>query len=153
MEYKAPNKYPNQVIVKETTHWYITLWENQYYFGRATIEYKDMSKKTLSDLDSIDAEELFSLIKSYEKTLIKTFETTNFNWTCLMNDSFKERNCNNQEPLHLHVWPRYSKEVEFAGEVFRDEVFAHHYDKHKEKLVDRSFLVKIADRLNQNWVS
>lgn len=151
MKYKYPKQYPNQVILKETEHWYITLWENQYYLGRASIEYKDLTKRHLSELSNAEVLELFSLMKKYEIALKKTFGTTNFNWTCLMNNQYKEKNINNPELLHLHVWPRYKKEVEFNGEIFEDEVFAHHYDKQKEKHVDRVFLIKLADRISESW--
>jgi diadenosine tetraphosphate (Ap4A) HIT family hydrolase len=68
-----------------------------------------------------------------------------------MNNQYKEKNSGNSEPLHLHVWPRYRDIVEFNGEKFKDEVFAHHYDKHKEKYVNRNFLVNIADAILKKW--
>lgn len=151
MEYKAPTNYPNQVIIKETEHWYITLWENQYYLGRASIEYKNLSKRHLSELNDNEILELFSLIKAYENSLKKSLNTTNFNWTCLMNNQYKNKNANSPEPLHLHVWPRYRDIVEFNGEIFKDEVFGHHYDKKKEKNVDRDFLTILSDKILENW--
>lgn len=152
MQYKSPIEYPNQVIIKETKHWYINLWENQYYLGRASIVNKDLSKKNLFELSNGEVLELFELIREYELALIKTFNTTNFNWTCLMNNQYKEKNVDNPEPLHLHVWPRYKDIVEFNNEIFKDEVFAHHYDKNKEKYLDRDFICKIADSILENWV-
>jgi diadenosine tetraphosphate (Ap4A) HIT family hydrolase len=151
MEYKSHPTFPNQIILSETKNWYITLWENQYYLGRATIEFKDITKRHLSELSEEEISELFSLIRKYEIALRESFDTTNFNWTCLMNNSYKEKNIDKPEPLHFHVWPRYRNSVEFNGETFTDEVFAHHYDKHKEKYVDKEFLVLLADRILSNW--
>lgn len=151
MKYKFHPTYPNQVILFETDNWYITLWENQYYLGRATIEFKNPSKRHLSELSEKEILELFSLIKNYEIALRKSFNTTNFNWTCLMNNSYKEKNKDNPDPLHLHIWPRYKEEVEFNGESFKDEVFGHHYDKYKEKYVDKKFLVILGDKIISNW--
>lgn len=151
MKYKSHPFFTNQVILFETDNWYITLWENQYYLGRASIEYKNLSKQHLSELNDNEILELFSLIKGYETALKKSFNTTNFNWTCLMNNSYKEKNKDKPEPLHLHVWPRYKEVVEFNREIFRDEVFAHHYDKHKEKYVDKDFLITLADYILSNW--
>jgi len=151
MKYKSHPHDSNQIILFETDNWYITLWENQYYLGRATIEFKNPSKRHLSELSEKEILELFSLITNYEIALRKSFNTTNFNWTCLMNNSYKEKNKDNPDPLHLHIWPRYKEEVEFNGETFTDEVFAHHYDKHKEKYVDKEFLVVLADRILSNW--
>jgi len=151
MKYKTHPNFPNQIILSETKNWYITLWENQYYLGRATIELKDKTKRHLSELSEEDILELFSLIRKYEIALRKSFHTTNFNWTCLMNNSYKEKNLGNSEPLHFHVWPRYRNSVEFNGETFTDEVFAHHYDKYKKKIVDRKFLINLANKILSNW--
>lgn len=41
--------------------------------------------------------------------------------------------------------------VEFNNEIFIDEVFGHHYDKGKEKLVDRDFLIVLANTILLNW--
>lgn len=152
MQYKTNPKYPKQPILKETKHWHISLWENQYYLGRASIEIKDMNIRHISELSIEHILELFSLIKSYENTLRSIFGTTNFNWACLMNDSYKGKNFNNKDPLHFHVYPRYRDRVVFRGEVFVDEVFAHHYDKNKEKIVSSELLNEIADRIADNWV-
>jgi diadenosine tetraphosphate (Ap4A) HIT family hydrolase len=151
MNYKTHPKFPNQPILFETNHWFVSLWENQYYLGRASIEYKDVSKRHLSELSEEEVLELFSLIKKYEIALKKTFNTTNFNWTCLMNNSYKEKNKDNPDPLHIHILPRYKDTVEFNGEVFKDEVFANHYDKTKEKYIDKEFLIVLADKILSNW--
>lgn len=90
-------------------------------------------------------------MKSYEIALKKSFNTTNFNWTCLMNNSYKQENKNNPDPLHIHIWPRYEKEIKFNNEIFKDEVFSHHYDKSKIKNVDEKFLKKLADEIVFNW--
>ena len=97
-------------------------------------------------------DELFLLIKAYEKALQTAFRTTNFNWTCLMNASYKPKNAENPDNLHFHCWPRYRDPVEFAGETFVDEVFAHHYDKYKEKNVPQVVLEKIAMRITEELV-
>ncbi|MGI6423597.1 MAG: HIT family protein [Candidatus Dojkabacteria bacterium] len=151
MKYKTHPAYPNEVILFETANWFITLWENQYYLGRATIEYKDVSKRHLSELSQEHILELFSLIKRYEIAFKKAFNTTNFNWTCLMNNSYKEKNKDNPDPLHIHILPRYRDVVEFNGEVFKDELFAHHYDDDREKIVDKDFLIVLADKILSHW--
>lgn len=82
---------------------------------------------------------LLDLIRVYELALVKAFNTTNFNWTCLMNASYRQE----KEYLHIHCWPRYKQTVEFAGETFNDEMFAHHYDEEREKFVSEEVLNKI----------
>ena len=68
-----------------------------------------------------------------------------------MNNSYKEKNKDNPDPLHIHILPRYKDTVEFNGEVFKDEVFANHYDKTKEKYIDKEFLIVLADKILSNW--
>lgn len=140
-------KYPTQIILKETKHWFISLWENQYYLGRASIGLKDKSLHHLAALSDEQSIELFELIKWYETALTRTFNTTHFNWTSLMNNSYKPKNIDNPENFHLHVWPRYSKEVKIGNEVFKDEVFGHHYDKYKEKYVKKEVYQEIAQKI------
>ena len=68
MKYRQHPRYPNQIILKEMSYWYISLWENQYYLGRASIELRDTSKRHLSELSRNEVLELFYIIKQYEKT-------------------------------------------------------------------------------------
>jgi diadenosine tetraphosphate (Ap4A) HIT family hydrolase len=151
MNYKPNSAPPNKIIIKEGQFWFLSLLENQYYLGRATLILKDFSIKHLNELTEKQILELFSFIKKYEIALKKSFNTTNFNWTCLMNNSYKKENLKKQYPLHFHVWPRYKDVVVFNKEKFHDEVFAHHYDKYKEKKVSKEFLEKLAERILSNW--
>ncbi|MBR9702356.1 HIT family protein [Candidatus Pacearchaeota archaeon] len=133
----------NQKII-ETKYWVLELAENQYYLGRSYIILKRDSR-LLSKITSKEAEELFQIIKKMETALKKAFGATMFNWTCLMNDAYKAKNPKPQ--VHLHCWPRYKKIVKFEGEVFHDEVFAHHYDKYREKKLNPKILKKIVDKI------
>lgn len=127
-------------------YWKIKLLENQYYLGRSIIVLKRKCSM-LSDLKDKEIKELFELMKKIENGLRKEFKTTMFNWTCLMNDSYKPKNPKPQ--VHWHLWPRYKKKVKFAGEIFEDEVFAHHYNKFKIKKVDKEVLHKINEKFTK----
>jgi diadenosine tetraphosphate (Ap4A) HIT family hydrolase len=151
MPYKTNPEYPQEIVIKEKKHWYLSLSENQYYLGRTTLILKNPSTRHLRGLKKEEIEELFSFVKEYEKALKKSFKTTNFNWTCLMNNSYKKENAKKEIPLHFHVWPRYKNKVVFEGEEFFDEAFAHHYDKYKEKKVNKKFLEKLANKILFNW--
>ncbi len=147
MKYKPNPLNKNEIILKEGKYFYLSLSENQYYLGRAILILKDSSIKHLNELKEEQIKELFVFIKKYEKALKKSFNTTNFNWTCLMNNSYKKENLKRPDPLHFHVWPRYKNKVVFEGEQFHDEVFAHHYDKYKEKIVEKDFLTEVANKI------
>lgn len=51
MKYKKHPIYTNQIIMIETDNWYISLWQNQYYLGRASIILKDKNKRYISELN------------------------------------------------------------------------------------------------------
>jgi len=151
VNYKPNPTYPDEIIIKEGEFWSLILLENQYYLGRAVLILKDFSIKHLNELTEGQIQELFFFIKKYEIALKKSFKTTNFNWTCLMNNSYKKKNLKKQDLLHFHAWPRYQDVVVFNNERFHDEVFAHHYDKYKKKKVSKEFLEKIAEKILLNW--
>ena len=113
-----------EYIVFETPYWKVVLSDNQKYIGRSVV----LLKRECGDLADLQNEEILDfleVVKTLEKLLRKTFNATMFNWTCLMNDSYKEINPNPQ--VHWHCWPRYNHPVEFMGEIFEDPNFGHHY--------------------------
>ena len=129
-------------LIMTSKFWIVTLSHNQVYLGRGYITSKRHCNN-LSELTSDEWSELHGLIQKIESTLKKTFEATMFNWTCLMNDNYKKGKPPAQ--VHWHVRPRYKNQVKLAGEVFHDEVFAHHYDKCKKKKVSQEILKQIRD--------
>ena len=52
------------------------------------------------------------------------------NWSCLMNNFYKESNPNPH--LHIHVRPRYSKPIVINNHNYIDTEFAHHYALKKD---------------------
>src|SRR3990170_4537805 len=68
-----------------------------------------------------------------ESSFKKTFDARLFNWSCLMNNAFKEKPANPH--VHWHLRPRYEKEVKFAGITFIDPEFGHHYTKGSERIL------------------
>ncbi|GAB4163478.1 MAG: hypothetical protein Fur003_6100 [Candidatus Dojkabacteria bacterium] len=133
-------------IIFESPLWKVILLENQYYLGRNIVVYKGDAVH-LSQLSLEAFVELKRIIDVLESSISKVFGATHFNWTCLMNDYYKPKNRDKKKELHLHCWPRYEKEVIFEGESFIDEVFGHHYDKTKEKIVTVELLNKIKTKI------
>ena len=128
--------------VKETKYWKIELHPNQYYLGYSVVVLKRKCRH-LSNLKAVEENDFFKIVKEFETKLKKNFGATMFNWTCLMNDNYKKGKPPAQ--VHWHVRPRYKNQVKLAGEVFHDEVFAHHYDKCKKKKVSQEILKQIRD--------
>ena len=63
------------------------------------------------------------------------------NWSCLLNDFYKEAVPNPH--LHIHVRPRYKNTVAINDHAYIDTEFAHHYALKKESVLlddDRKIL-------------
>jgi diadenosine tetraphosphate (Ap4A) HIT family hydrolase len=135
--------------ILDSKYWKAKLIEDQYYLGRSIVVFKGDIEfiHQLSDEQFLD---LKQVINKLEIGLIKSFGTSNFNWGCLMNDSYKPENRAKKKELHLHLRPRYENSVDFAGELFVDEEFGHHYDRVKKKIVSEDILNQIADKIRTN---
>lgn len=130
--------------IKETEYWEVVLSKNQYYLGYSIINLK-RACENLSGLKQEEILDFFDIVVWFEKRLKEVFGASMFNWSCLMNNSYKSEEIPAQ--VHWHARPRYKNKVEFAGEVFVDEVFAHHYDKNKTKFVSEDILNEIANEI------
>lgn len=119
-----PKNFNNSI--HETSHWNILLSWDQTYLGRCVV----VLKRHCGDLAELRQKEwtdYISLVAKLETALRKSFGAAMFNWSCLMNDAYKEKN---PEPhVHWHFRPRYNKKVEVAGETFEDKAFGHHYER------------------------
>jgi len=138
--------------ILDSKYWKAKLNEDQYYLGRCVVVFKGDIEfiHQLSDEQFLD---LKQVINKLETGLIKSFGTSNFNWGCLMNDSYLPQNREKKKELHLHLRPRYEHSVDFAGEQFVDEEFGYHYDRVKKKNVGEAILNQIADKIRSNLLN
>lgn len=134
-------------LIYETKYWKIFISDNQSTLGRAFVTLK----RHCGDLAELKEEEILDflkIIKELETAIKKSFNATMFNWSCLMNNAYKE---DKPKPhIHWHVRPRYRKEVNFERLIFKDEEFGHHYDNKKTKEVSKEVREKIIDKLKKN---
>lgn len=134
-------------LIYQTKYWYVFLIGNQNYLGRCIVALKRHSGD-LAELKKEEFEDFFELVKKLEFALRKSFRATMFNWTCLMNDAYKDKK---PEPhVHWHFWPRYNNKVKFAGLVFEDLDFGHHYDKSKKKEISKVAKKAIIAKIKEN---
>jgi len=130
-------------LLFETKHWKIFLSKEQAYLGRSVVVLNRHCSH-LSLLTKVEWEELQKIIKKIETNYKKYLGATHFNWTCLMNDAYKNEN---PEPhVHLHVRPRYAFPPKIEDNEYPDPNFGHHYlskstetlpDNDREKIVYR----------------
>ena len=137
------------MIIKETKHWQIKVNPDQAYLGRCVV----VARRDVGSLSELTEEEwvdFSQVVKMLEFAIKKAFGGRMFNWTCLMNNAFKaekEKNELAKPHVHWHCRARYNSPVKFAGEVFEDPEFAHHYDNKRRTKVSQELLAKIADKI------
>lgn len=83
-------------------------------------------KESLSDITPKEWQELGALEKELERTCIKLFDTTMFNFACLMNNAYRD----NEKP-HVHFWfvPRYKNELVLFNKKYKDKHFGYNFWK------------------------
>lgn len=80
------------------------------------------NKQSLSELDSDDWVELGMLEKELERTTKKIFNATMYNFACLMNNAYRDR----EKPhVHFHFLPRYENERIILGKKYIDKHFGY----------------------------
>ena len=83
-------------------------------------------KENLSELTDEDWKELGRLEKELERVSKKLFNSTMFNFACLMNDAYRDK----EKPhVHFHFIPRYKNELIIFNKVYKDRHFGYNFWK------------------------
>jgi diadenosine tetraphosphate (Ap4A) HIT family hydrolase len=139
---------PNEnELIFETEFWQVILSSDQGYLGRCYV----ILKRHCGDLAELTDEEWLDfseVVKKLESALKKSFNATMFNWTCLMNNAYQSESPNPH--VHWHFRPRYNHKVEFAGLIFEDPEFGHHYDRTRKQEVAKDIKIKILEKIKEN---
>ena len=84
------------------------------------------NKEHLSDLTDEEWKELGRLEKELERVCKNLFNATMFNFTCLMNDAYKD---NKKPHVHFHFVPRYKNKLKLFNKVYKDKHFGYNFWK------------------------
>ena len=84
------------------------------------------TKESLSDLTSEEWVELGKLEKELERVSKKLFNSTMFNFACLMNNAYKD---NERPNVHFHFIPRYRNELILFNKCYKDKHFGYNFWK------------------------
>lgn len=107
-------------LITETEYWIILLAPDQKNLGTCVVALKRDSGD-LAELKDDEWQEFSKIVKKLESALKNAFNSTMFNWGCLMNSSYLK---NPPDPhVHWHFIPRYKEKVEFRGLTFEDPCF------------------------------
>ena len=100
-------------------------------------------KKELSEMSSEEWQELGLLERELERVCKRLFNSTMFNFACLMNNAYRD----NEEP-HVHFWfvPRYKEKIKLFDKEYEDKVMI------KIQLID-SYLETIQLFMKENGIS
>ena len=93
-------------------------WGNES--GISWILFYRNDKESLSDIEPEGWEELGRIVKELERVCKKVFGATMFNFSCLMNNAYKD---DTKPMVHFHFMPRYKDKVELFGKVYEDVHF------------------------------
>ena len=134
-------------MIAETRYWKVFLSYEQDYLCRCVILLKRHCE-SVSDIKEAEWRDLHVEIRKLEKAIKESFGATMFNLSCLMNHSYKKRPYSPH--VHWHLLPRYDHKVKFAGLVFEDSRFGHHYDQNASRRLDQKTLDLISDKVREN---
>lgn len=116
-------------LLYKSLYWSVYLADMQDYVGRCILVL-NRHCGSISELDVSEWLDLKDIIDRLEYIYKEVLGAELCNWSCLMNNFYKEL-----EPkphLHLHVRPRYKNPIAINGHLYVDEEFAHHYALKKE---------------------
>jgi diadenosine tetraphosphate (Ap4A) HIT family hydrolase len=79
-------------------------------------------KESLSELEPEAWIELGQIEKELEKVCTKLFGATMFNFACLMNNAYRDK----EKPMvHYHFIPRYKNKLNLFKKVYKDRYFGY----------------------------
>jgi len=136
-----------QANLLSTDYWHVILSPDQGYLGRAYVTLRD-HKDTLGDLTDAEWQDYTHIVKRLENTCKVGFGATMSNWTCLMNNAYKQKP--SLPHVHWHFRPRYEEPVILNDITFKDPDFAHHYNRDQRQSVDDETFQMIIDRIKVN---
>ena len=122
----------NEWLLHKTSHWSVYLADVQDYVGRCILVL-NRHCGSLSELDISEWIELKTIIDRLEYIYKDILGAELCNWSCLLNNFYKEATPNPH--LHLHVRPRYKNAISINNHSYIDTEFAHHYALKKEVLL------------------
>ena len=127
-------------LLYQSLYWSVYLADRQDYAGRCVLVL-NRHCGSLSELDCSEWMELKTMIDRLEWIYKEVLGAELCNWSCLLNDFYKEAVPNPH--LHIHVRPRYKNAVVVNNHAYIDTEFAHHYALKKESVLlddDRQML-------------
>lgn len=119
-------------LLYKSLYWSVYLADVQDYVGRCILV-SNRHCGSLSELDIAEWIELKTIIDRLEYIYKDILGAELSNWSCLLNNFYKEVTPNPH--VHLHVRPRYKNAISINNHSYIDTEFAHHYALDKEVIL------------------
>lgn len=103
----------------------------------------------LVELQGDEVLDFFDVVKKFEHMMKEKFNATMFNWTCLMNNSYKTKPYTPH--LHWHCRPRYDQPLIFKNEEFIDPDFGNHYNKDLKRSISKETTLDIITAMQDSF--
>jgi diadenosine tetraphosphate (Ap4A) HIT family hydrolase len=135
-------------LILETEYWFILLAPDQKNLGTCVVALK-RHEGDLGRLKDEEWQEFSKIVKNLQSALKKAFNSTMFNWGCLMNLSYLK---DHPDPhVHWHFIPRYKQIIEFEGIIFEDPCFGFSTMKSKQgvRKIPQNVRMKIINRIKK----
>jgi diadenosine tetraphosphate (Ap4A) HIT family hydrolase len=116
-------------LLLETSKWEVHLADEQDYVGRCIFVLKRHCG-SLVELTNPEWIELKNIIDRVEFIYKDVLGAKLCNWSCLMNNFYKETNPNPH--LHIHMRPRFENGFVINNHIYTDGEFSRHYALKKE---------------------
>jgi diadenosine tetraphosphate (Ap4A) HIT family hydrolase len=100
----------NNLLIKEYDNWYLLLRKEQVTIGSLVLIEKSFKTK-YSDISTESFIEFGDIVRDIESALGKLFSYDKINYLMLMMVD---------DEVHYHIIPRYSRDIEYNGKVFKD---------------------------------
>lgn len=101
----------DELLIVQTEYWRWSLRPIQCTFGAGILSLRRPAE-TMSELSADEGADLIKITKIIESTLRSAYGMDKMNYIMLMMVDIH---------IHYHVVPRYAREIEFAGQIFKDQ--------------------------------
>jgi len=137
-------EYVSQII-KEYTHWTLSIHDNQHYLGRCYIwRVREGGMQRLSGITTEELLELHVVLKELEAALKELWQPDHMNYAWLGN-FFQLHDGHG----HMHVIPRYKTPRTFDGRIHTDERWGKNYSPTSPYELDEEALFRIRDAIKE----
>lgn len=105
-------------------YWEVIFIEStQEFVGQCIIS---NNKKALNELSNDEWVELGKIEKELERITKKLFNSTMYNFSCLMNNAYRDGDIPH---VHFHFIPRYRDDIVLFNKTYRDKHFGYNFWK------------------------